>query len=230
MNLSHLKAAHEFAQRNGVKAIIYGGAGGGKTPCINTAPRPLLLACEPGLLSMRGSKVPTYQAFEAKLVDEFFDWFFGSDEVKQFDTLAVDSISQMCEIYLDEARTGKSKSGNKLHGLAAYGKMAEDALRHINKLFFMPQKHMYLVAKQQIISSNGIDLRRPYYPGQQLPVDMPHKYDQILHLDIHNVPGMGQVPSFQCKPTIETMARDRTGQLSEFEEPNFSKIVRKVMM
>lgn len=223
MNLSHLKAAHEFAQRNGVKSIVYGPAGSGKTPIVNTAPRPLLLACEPGLLSMRGSQVPTYQAFEAKLIDEFFDWFFGSNEIKQFDTFALDSASHMCEVYLIRA-----EKENK-HGLAAYGQMAKDVLKQLNRLYFMPEKHMYIIAKQEIVSVNGVELRRPYYPGKQLPVDMPHKFDQILHLDIHNVPSVGQVSSFQCRPTIDTLARDRTGQLAEFEQPNFNMIIKKVM-
>ena len=103
MQQSDLRPAKEFAQNFGVKALIYGPAGTGKTPLINTAPRPLLLACEPGLLSMRGSNVPTYPAYTAAKIDEFFKWFFGSTEVKNFDTIAVDSVSQMADIYLQEA-------------------------------------------------------------------------------------------------------------------------------
>lgn len=223
MQISDLKPAREFAKRNGVKSIIYGGAGGGKTPVINSAPRPLLLACEPGLLSMRGSNVPTYQAHVSDKVDEFFDWFFKSNEVKNFDTLALDSASQMCEIYLE-----KAKRQNK-HGLAAYGQMAEDSLKWLNKLYFMPEKHMYIVAKQEIVTLSGIETRRPYYPGKQLPTEMPHKYDQILHLDIHNIPGHGPQKSFQCISSIDILARDRTGLLGEFEPPDFTAIVKKVM-
>ena len=103
MNLSSLKPASEFAKNYGVKAIVYGSAGSGKTPIINTCPNPVLLACEPGLLSLRGSKVPTWEAYSADKVDEFFEWFFKSNETKKFDTLAIDSISQMAELYLQKA-------------------------------------------------------------------------------------------------------------------------------
>lgn len=229
MNLSSLRPATDYAQNYGVKAIIYGPAGSGKTPIINTAPRPVLLACEPGLLSMRGSKVPTFIGATAKAIDEFFDWLFSSADVKNFDTVAIDSISQLCEIYLEEALSGRSKGGSKVHGLAAYGAMATDVLKHIDRLYLMQYKHAYLIAKLDSVQGAINNYVRPYYPGRQLPVMMPHKYDQILHLDIHNVPGVGQVRSFQCQSTIDVMARDRTGRLDMFEQPDFGALVRKAM-
>lgn len=220
MNLSDLRPAKDHAINFGVKAIIYGPAGSGKTPIINTAPRPILLACEPGLLSMRGSNVPTYAAFDAKMIDDFFDWFFKSHETKKFDTLCIDSTTEMAEVYLRQA-----EKTNK-HGLAAYGEMAKCTLKHLQTLYFMREKHTYLIAKQETMSDG---VKRPYYPGRQMPVEMPHKFDQILHLDIHNVPNVGQVRSFQCGQTMDVLARDRTGMLDLFEQPDFGQIIKKVM-
>ena len=196
MNLQSLKPATDYAQNYGVKAIVYGPAGSGKTPIVNTAPRPVLLACEPGLLSMRGSTVPTFVAPDAAKIDEFFEWVFKSNELKNFDTIAVDSVSQMCETYLERANK------NNKHGLAAYGEMASDVLKQLDKLYFLQHKHTYLIAKLEIKTGPINTYSRPYYPGQQLPVAMPHKYDQILHLDIHNVPSVGQVRSFSMSEYI----------------------------
>lgn len=221
--MSNLRPARDFAQNFGVKAVVYGGAGSGKTPVINTCPRPVLLCCEPGMLSMRGSTVPTFQAFTPELIDEFFTWFFNSNESKNFDTIAIDSASHMAEIYLQSAL-----KSNK-HGLAAYGEMATKTLKHLNILYFTQYKHAYVIAKQEIINENGLTLRRPYFPGKQLPVEMPHKYDQILHLDIQNIPGMGQYKAFRCVGSIDVMARDRTGMLNEFEPPNFGALITKCM-
>lgn len=223
MNIQDLKPAKDFARHFGAKCIIYGGPGSAKTPLINTCPRPVLLACEPGMLSMRGSNVPTWEAHTAERIDEFFKWFFGSAETKNFDTLAIDSASEMCEIYL-----AKAKKENK-HGLAAYGQMADDVIKHVQGVFYTMYKHTYIISKQEIISNMNVPYKRPYYPGKYLPVEMPHKYDFILHLGIHNVPGMGQLRSFQCHESIDTMARNRTGNLNEYEEPDFGKLVQKVM-
>lgn len=222
--MSDLRPATDFAKLYGVKALIYGPPGGSKTPTINTAPRPVLLACEPGLLSMRGSTVPTFQAFTAKLIDEFFEWLFGSTETKNFDTVAIDSTSQMAEIYLNDA-----KKNNK-HGLKAYGEMAELTLKHLERLYFLPYKHTYLIAKEMIANDGNISTRRPYFPGQQLNTEVPHKYDCVLRLAIHNVPGVGQIKAFRCIQSLEEMARNRTGTLNEFEEPDFGKLVTKCMV
>lgn len=225
MQLSDLKPAGQFANSTGFKSIIYGAPGSAKTPLINSCPRPLVLVCEPGMLSMRGSNVPAYEAYTGQKIDEFFDWWFKSAEIKNFDTLAIDSASQMADIYLQDALNGKSKSGNKKHGLAAYGEMADEVMKHMRPLFFQPHKHCYIICKQSV--EDGI--KKPYFLGKQLPTEIPHLYDAILHLGLHNVPGMGQALSFQCKQSYDTTARDRSGRLAEYEEPNFGKIVQKAM-
>ena len=223
MNIKDLRPARDFAINFGVKSVVYGPAGSGKTPVINTCPRPVLLSCEPGLLSMRGSNVPTWQGYTPETINDFFKWFFNSEETKNFDTLAIDSTTFMAQIYLQAAlKTNK-------HGLAAYGEMATETLKHLNTLYYTRQKHTYLIAQQEIINENGLTIKRPYYPGKQLPVELPHKYDQILQLDIQNVPGVGQTRAFRCQSSIDVLARDRTGQLAEFEPPDFGKIIAKAM-
>jgi len=72
MDQRDLRQAKEFAQMYGCKAIIFGGTGSGKTPISNTCIRPVMLACEPGLLSMRSSTIPTYPAQTPEKIDEFF--------------------------------------------------------------------------------------------------------------------------------------------------------------
>jgi AAA domain len=223
VDIKSLRPAKDFANMFGVKSIIYGPPGSAKTPLINTCPRPLLLACEPGLLSMRGSNVPTFAAFTATLVDEFMKWFFNSNERKNFDTIAIDSVSHMSELYLVDALK------NNKHGLKAYGEMATKTLEQLNGLYFSQNIHTYLIAKEAAIDDNGVRIRKPYFPGQQLMVEVPHKFDLIMRLAQHNVPGVGQTRAFRCIGSLEEMARDRTGRLNEFEPPNFSDIVKKAM-
>lgn len=229
MNLSDLKAAGSFADMSGVKALIYGPPGSGKTPVFNTVSKGILLACEPGMLSMKGSQMPTYQAHTGPLIEEFFKWWFSSQETKNFDTLGIDSVSQLADIFLQEALK-KHK-----HGLQAYGEMGEKTMEVLRPLFFQKQKHCYLICKQTVEKENGFDVRKPYFPGRQLPTEIPHLYDMILHLDIHAVPAtatrpaMGQIQSFQTRRSIDISARDRSGKLDEFEPPNFGYVIEKAM-
>lgn len=230
MDIRDLRAASEHAQNFGVKAIIYGPAGSAKTPIFNTAPRPVLLATEPGLLSMRNSNIPTYEAYTPQRVDEFFKWFFNSTETKNFDTLGIDSASQIADIYLNAALSGKSSSGNKKHGLAAYGEMADNTMEHLRTLFYTKYKHTYVICKEEIADVDYQSLRRPYFLGKVLPVAVPHLYDFILRLARTNVPNMiGEQLAFQCNGTMNIMARNRTGNLNDFEEPHFGRLVSKAM-
>jgi len=218
MNINDLRAAKEFAINFGVKCIVYGPPGSSKTPLINTAPRPVLLACEPGLLSMRNSMVPTWIAPTKAKIDEFFKWFEHSSEAKAFDTLAIDSTSQMCDICLSESK--------KAHGLAQYGEMAEYVYPYIERLYFMQQKHMYLIAKEEVTQTG---MRRPYYPGKFLPTNIPHKYDCVLRTAIVSIPNVGEQLAFQCNGSYDIMARNRTGTLDLYEPPDFNLLVKKAM-
>lgn len=219
MNIGDLKPAKEFAKIFGCKSICYGPPGSSKTPTVNTCPRPVLLATEPGLLSMRNSDVPTWIAPNKARIDEFMKWFENSSEAKNFDTLAVDSTSQMCDIALDES---KSK-----HGLQQYGEMAEYVMPYMKRLYFLPQKHIFLIAKEELTSDGK---RRPYYPGKFLPTAIPHLFDCVLRLARVPIPNVGETLAFQCNGTMDVVARNRTGTLADYEPPDFSALVRKVMM
>lgn len=230
MNIKDLKPARDHANMFGCKAIIYGPSGSAKTPLVQTAPRPLLLSIEPGLLSMRNSDVPTYQAPDAKSIDAFFLWFFQSTETKSFDTLAIDSGSYMADVYLQSALKGTSHAGNKKHGMAAYGDMATNTMEHLRTLFYTKEKHVYLICKEELADVDYQSLRRPYFPGKVLNIDVPFLYDFIIRLAKTNVPGIvGETLAFQCNGTMNIMARNRTGNLNDFEQPNFSKLVNKAM-
>lgn len=225
MNLSQLKPASQLAQRFGVKAIVYGGPGSGKTPLVRTAPRPVLCVCEPGMLTMRtATNIPAWDAYTPERIDEFFTWITQSAEARNFDTVCIDSISQMAEIFLVQ-ELGRNKDGRK-----AYGEMYRHTMKHLNDLYYLPQKHTYLIAKQGIIDEDGGTLRKPYFPGKELNIQVPHMYDEVWHIGLNNIPGQPKpVPAVRALPTFGTFARDRSGRLNELEYPELSQLFAKCM-
>lgn len=223
--MSQLRPASALAQQYGVKALAFGGPGSGKTPLVATAPRVVLCATEPGLLSLRGSNVPTWEAHTTARFEEFMTWATTSQEANNFDTIAIDSISQAAEMYLAEAVV-KHK-----HGLKAYGDMAERIGKHVNALYFMQRKHVYLIAKQSNFQEGGgLVVKRPYFPGNELNIKVPHLYDEILHVGLTQVPGVaGQVRAIRTAPTLEVAARDRSGKLAELEPCDLGALFSKCM-
>ena len=233
MNMSDLRPAHEFALQYGVKAVIYGGPGSAKTPvCITTAPSPVALMSEPGFLSIRKSTVLTYPAFNSGKVDEFMLWFCGSQEAKNFQTLVWDSVSQSHEQRVEEELGGTSKAGNEAHGQRAYGKANRWMMEHLFKLYFLKDKHIILITKMQNFELNGMIYKRPYFAGRELPIRVPHLFDEVLQLGDFAVPGVTPSPTkaFRCKEQFDLMARDRSGNLSDYEPPNIASLITKCLV
>lgn len=229
MNSKDLIPAGKLAINYGCKAVVYGEPGSGKTPIINTAPRPMLVACEPGLLSMRGSTVPTWEAYTPAAIDAFFDWIFSdSKDLNNFDSIGFDSASECAETYLVRELSKTSKSGAKVNGEAAYGEMAAHTMNKLRGLYFLRNKHVYLICKQQNIEDGSIKLKRPYFPGRVLNVAVTHLYDLVLHLADVNIPGVGLQKAFRTKSSFDIVARDRSGKLAEFEPPNLTALFSKV--
>lgn len=224
MNIKDLQPVGNLAARNGVKAIAYGPPGSGKTPLIKTAPRPLILAAEPGMLSMRGCDVPAFEAYTFPKLKEFFDWYFNSAESKNFDTLCIDSLSQVAEIVLAH-HLPLNKDPRK-----AYGELSQQVMMWVNNLYYRPNTHLYLICKQTIEDDNG-KLKKPYFPGQDLNVKIPHLFDEIWHIAPALVPGMGpkEVIAVRTKQAYDIYARDRSGNLAEFEQPNLEYLFNKAM-
>ena len=232
MNLSDAKPAKDFAIQFGVKAVVYGRPGSGKTPiCVETAPQPFLLASEPGMLTLRRSNCPTYPAFTAAKIDEFFLWWFSSHESRQFNTLIWDSASQGMEAYVDFELSKGNKSGGDAHGLKAYGNAARATMKHLSGLYFQQQKHVVLITKLNVADMNGGQYRRPYFPGKDLNIRVPHLFDLVMELGMFNVPGVMPSPTraFSTAETFDAMGRDRSGTLGVFEPPNLATIFAKCL-
>lgn len=224
MNIAQLKPASQLAGRFGVKALIYGGPGSGKTPMMNTAPRPVACVTEPGMLSMRTSNIPAWEAYDDNKIDEFLKWLHESKEASQFDTVCFDSVSQMAEIYLIK-EVNRNKDGRK-----AYGELSRTMMEILTKLYYMPNKHIYLICKQTHSEEGGINKRKPYFPGQDLNVKVPHLFDEILHIGLTQVPGIVQpTRAIRTVETFDITARDRSGKLAELEPPDLGHIFNKIM-
>lgn len=223
MNINDLRPANNYAVKYGAKSLVYGAPGTGKTPITNSAPRPVLCAIEPGLLSMRNSNVPTFAAPTAKLIAEFFDWVERSNETKNFDTICVDSLSEMAEVDLADIKT-TTKDNRQV-----YGKLFERTMPRLRMIYLMQNKHTYLICKQGSVDENGVKRLRPVFPGDALNTAVPHLFDIIMHLAIHAIPGVGQHKAFRTAASLDAVARDRSGKLNEFEPCDLTALFSKVM-
>lgn len=231
MNAKDIRPVEYFIARDGAKMIGYGGAGCGKTPTCATAPRPLYFAIEPGRRSLLGSKIPTILCDTAERVDDALKWATESSEAKNYDTFCIDSFDRMMELFLLRA---KSRNANLMK---AYGVLEDQGRAAVDKLFYMPQKHIYAICQLGSIEENEQQITCPTLPGKALNKYVPHLFDQIGYFSRMSATGYPvDMITIRFQGTHSIRARDRTGLLAEVEWPdipnglpNLTRIFNKLM-
>ena len=80
---------------NGVKLLVYGQAGAGKTSLIKSLPNPIVLSAEGGLLSIQDADLPYIEVASMDDLREAYAWCRDSKEAAGFQSVALDSISEV---------------------------------------------------------------------------------------------------------------------------------------
>jgi len=221
-----LQSTSNITSNQGVKVVVYGGAGSGKTVLCSTAPRPIILSAEAGLLSLRKFTLPYITISNYKDLEEAYLWVMKSNESKQFDTICLDSLSEIAEVVLTDLKA-KTKDPRK-----AYGEVQDQVLSLLRDFRDMPQKHVYFSAKQEKIKDDttGAFMYGPMMPGTKLPQQVPYFFDEIFQLFVHTDPATKEeIRALRTKKDYQYEAKDRSGTLDLWEPPNLDHIFKKIM-
>lgn len=208
---------------NGIKMLVHGQAGIGKTCLCASLPSPIILSVESGLLSLAGFDI---LAIEIKTLDdlsEAYDWVANSEEAKQYQSVCLDSISEIAEVVLSNEKD-KEKDPRK-----AYGNLQDIMLDLMRAFRDLSGKNVYFSAKQERIQDDsGRLLFGPSMPGQKLAQQVPYLFDEVfcyqMVRDENNVPKRVLL----TQPDGISVAKDRSGKLDLWEEPDLGAIINKI--
>lgn len=208
---------------SGVKMLVYGNAGVGKTSLIPTLPNPVVLSAEGGLLSIQGANVPFIEINSMATLMEAYTWLTESDEAKQFESVALDSISEIGEVVLAE-ELKRNKDGR-----AAYGELNTVMASMIRAFRDLPKKHVYFTAKcDKSQDETGRMLFAPSMPGKSLSMQIPYFFDLLLALRVEkDQEGVAQ-RALMCDSDGIWQAKDRSGKLDTWEAPDLGAIIAKI--
>lgn len=206
---------------NGIKALIYGRAGIGKTRICATAPVPIIISAEAGMLSLRDQDVPVIEINRLDDLQRALDYVSGPAGAS-WHTICLDSISEIAEKVLANARAG-TKDGRQ-----AYGILAEQMWTTIKAFRDIKGKCVVMTAKAKYEKDqDGVMRWAPMMPGQQLTQGLAYYFDEVFHLGTYRGAG-GEHTSLQTHADLQYEAKDRSGALDHFEYPDLTNVFNKI--
>lgn len=209
---------------DGIKVLVYGRSGMGKTVLCATAPSPIILSAERGLLSLRHTNIPVLQIDNLEDFRQAKRWVFESAEARQFGTICLDSISEIAEQCLNNAkRTHKDPR-------QAYGVLIEEMETHIRDFRDLVGPNVYFSAKMEPLKDEltGIVKYTVAMPGSKLGPKMPYFFDEVFRLDVNKDAQGKEYRFLQTFPDMQYEAKDRSGALAPIEPPDLGHIFNKI--
>tara|TARA_R100000664_G_scaffold16306_1_gene25046 strand:- start:779 stop:1495 length:717 start_codon:yes stop_codon:yes gene_type:complete len=220
-----IKTPDKMVDQQGAKLLIYGQAGAGKTYSTQSMPgKVLVISAEAGLLSIKDA--PNVSAIEVSSIEDLREVYeaLSSGELS-FDSVCLDSVSEISEILLVHEKT-KNKDGRM-----AYQNVSE-AVTSLMRSFRDLDMHVLFLCKEGKENNDGIFLFGPKMASKPLGEAITYFFDEVLALRVYD--DVDENGDSVIKRALQTRihggytAKDRSGKLDKFEEPNLTALIEKL--
>jgi len=240
-----IRKISDAVEASGVKCLIHGPAGSGKTFSISTIPDRasiLVLSAEAGLLSLK-NVAGDIDTIVIKTIDELRDAyeFIASPEGDKYKTIVLDSFTEIAQQVLASELGKTTKDGNAAHGQKAYGEMQQTMMRMAKKFRDMDGKNVILICQQEKQKdADQAIFYGPSMPGQKLGQSILYLFDLVACIRVRaeymtvegrEEPVLIYRRAWQFSQLADPLyaAKDRTsGALSDFEPPDWGLIFGKI--
>lgn len=221
----------ESIERNGLKCLVYGMLGSGKTRLAATAASQdspvLIINAEGGLLSLQDldPEVKKHIAVATtKTFGELSEVYELISSSHQYKWICIDSISDIAEVILSSEKVS-SKDPR-----AAYGNMADTMMGLLRAFRDLPDYNVYMSAKMTRFTDD-ITNRTVYWPlmpGKQLTNGIGYMFDEVFALRVETDKENNVTRWLQTNRDVQYEAKDRSGRLDMYEAPDLMEIERKI--
>jgi hypothetical protein len=213
------------SSNHGIKVLIYSRSGVGKTWLARTAPAPIIISAENGTLSLSDVQLPMIKVKTVEDLKNIYSWLTESMEAKKFQTVYVDSLSEIAETVLANAKIVNKDQRQ------VYGAFFDSMIPLIKSFRDVSGKHVVMTAKEDVIKDelSGVTLRGPMMPGNKLSPQLPYLFDQVFHLGIGKTTDGKSYRFLQTEPDLQYDAKSRGGKLDPIERPDLTFIFNKIL-
>lgn len=206
-----------------IKTLVYSDAGAGKTTLIPTMPNVFGISAEGGFLSIAESDIPYAEVSSFNDLNEVYEWVTESDEAKDFESIALDSITEIAEVVLSNEKK------NCKDGRAAYGEMG-DKMQSIIRAFRDLDKHVYFTSQLDKMKdeNTGKLIFAPSMPGAKLSGKLPYFFDEVYALRVEKDGEGNAWRGLLTQPDGMWTAKSRSGKLDQWESADLGAVMRKI--
>lgn len=199
---------------------IHGPSGVGKTSLARTVDQSttLILSAEAGLLSIADLDIDVVEIDSLATLRSVFGALRRSD----YTTIIVDSLSEIAEVCLAEAKTALRD------GRAAYGELNEQMTKIVRAFRDLPIDVVLLCKQDRIEDNDGRMYFGPSMPGRRLAQGLPYFVDIVCAM--HAAPNdEGEIVRWlQTQPDARYTAKDRSGRLAPSERADLGALITKI--
>ncbi|KKM73036.1 hypothetical protein LCGC14_1414500 [marine sediment metagenome] len=219
-----VKAADTVAQS--LKMVVYGNSGVGKTTFASTAPKPIILSAEAGLLSIADKDIDVISIDKWTDLHDAFDYLKNAKH--DYKTVVLDSLTELQKKHQDHLVGASEKQMTQQQ----WGINIE-VLRKTCRAFRDLPMNVILIALASEIEQNGVSVTRIALQGKSLPNEVMGFVDLVGHMVtqervVEDSEEMKIVRAIRFQPTDTIAAKDRSDRLEIWEKPDFTKIYNKV--
>jgi len=218
--------------------IVYGESGSGKTTLAKTVPgKPIIVNAENGLRSLRGSNIPVYditvdgtgkqmdRKFRFQKLLHFLEMLNQDEYKKKYDWLIFDSLTEITQCFVEYL---KDKHPDGKDALKLWGEYNDGVQGFVKALRDFAPYNILIFALESYDKDEtgrrftGIDI------NGKISTRIPALFDECFQLKVFtNDEGKNQ--RFLVTSKYENnVAKDRSGNLDQFELANIANIVTKM--